>query len=433
MGDALMWQTERARSIRARREVGAAIRLARQSRGWRLADLAVRTGYSVSTLSRLETSRRRPTDLEQVRRIAGAVGIPMEVLGELLGVLCASGATVGFTAESPAEESDVRRRELLAAAGIAVPAVLLAGVDEALAIMPVPSAPATAPAVSSRLARLRGLYDSGSLARVIGALPSLLASASFLARTSPSPARYALLAACYDLATEALHKTGHQSASRVTADRAMTSAGLSGSAASAAYAARSLSIVLRHQGRQQLAERVTFLAGEELGKTGLRTRMQAAAYAQTLCTCAYSAAQAGNRDEALDLIGEAAKAAARNPGRPLPGYAIAITPAHVSLYEIGVHWSLGDAGAALHAARDLRPVQFPTAERRARLHTDLARAWWQWGRPEQTARSLIFAYRESPAEVISRPAMRRLADDLAARHPKLPAVAELRRLTAATR
>ncbi len=260
----------------------------------------------------------------------------------------------------------MRRRELLAA--LVLPYLLFSspGLMTLSPSCPSPPSPATATAVSTRLARLRGLYDSGSLARVIGALPDLLASAGFLARTSPGPARYALLAACYDLATEALHKTGHQSASRITADRAMTSAGLSGSAASAAYAARSLSIVLRHQGKQQeLAERVTFLAAEELGKTGLRTRMQAAAYAQTLCTCAYSAAQAGNRDQALDMIGEARQAAARNPGRPLPGYAIAITPAHVSLYEIGVRWSLGDAGAALHAARSLRPSQLPTAERRA--------------------------------------------------------------------
>jgi hypothetical protein len=44
MGGALMWQTERARSIRAHREVGAAIWFARENRGWRLADLAVRTG-----------------------------------------------------------------------------------------------------------------------------------------------------------------------------------------------------------------------------------------------------------------------------------------------------------------------------------------------------------------------------------------------------
>jgi hypothetical protein len=152
-----------------------------------------------------------------------------------------------------------------------------------------------------------------------------------------------------------------------------------------------------------------------------------------LCTCAYSAAQAGNREQALEMIGEADRAAARNPGQPLPGYKIAVTPAHVALYEIGVHWSLGDVGAALHAARNLRPGQLPTAERRGRLHTDLARAWWQWGKPDQSARSLIAAFRESPSEVTSRPAMRRIADDLAARYPKLPAVAELTRLTALRR
>lgn len=67
MSDALMWHTERARSIRANREVGAAIRFARENRGWRLADLAAQVGYSVSTISRLETSRREPTDLAQIR------------------------------------------------------------------------------------------------------------------------------------------------------------------------------------------------------------------------------------------------------------------------------------------------------------------------------------------------------------------------------
>jgi transcriptional regulator with XRE-family HTH domain len=82
MSDALMWETERGLTIRAHRQIGAAIRFARQHRGWRLADVGVQTGYSVSTLSRLETSRRSPTDLEQVRRVACSVGIPLDILGE---------------------------------------------------------------------------------------------------------------------------------------------------------------------------------------------------------------------------------------------------------------------------------------------------------------------------------------------------------------
>jgi hypothetical protein len=60
-----------------------------------------------------------------------------------------------------------------------------------------------------------------------------------------------------------------------------------------------------------------------------------------------------------------------------------ITVDQVILYRVGVHWSLGDAGAALHVGRGLHPGQFTTPERRGRLHTDLARAWWQGGKPEQ--------------------------------------------------
>ena len=58
----------------------------------------------------------------------------------------------------------------------------------------------------------------------------------------------------------------------------------------------------------------------------------------------------------------------------------------VTLYRVGVHWSLGDAGAALHVGRGLHPGQFPrfpTLERRGRLHNDLARAWWQGANPSR--------------------------------------------------
>lgn len=105
-----------------------------------------------------------------------------------------------------------------------------------------------------------------------------------------------------------------------------------------------------------------------------------------LCTCAYNAAQAGDRDRALDMIRQAAHVTARLPPRAIPGQPFTIGPAHFSLYEIGVHWSLGDAGAALHAGRGLHPHQSPTPERRGRLFTDLAPAWWQWGNPNRPRR-----------------------------------------------
>ncbi|MFI1933939.1 hypothetical protein [Streptomyces sp. NPDC020330] len=43
--------------------------------------------------------------------------------------------------------------------------------------------------------------------------------------------------------------------------------------------------------------------------TGLKTTAQAATFAQMLCTVAYAAAQAGDRDRALEMIGAAERAA----------------------------------------------------------------------------------------------------------------------------
>ncbi|MGW9211337.1 hypothetical protein ACWGR4_30725 [Embleya sp. NPDC055664] len=103
-----------------------------------------------------------------------------------------------------------------------------------------------------------------------------------------------------------------------------------------------------------------------------------------------------------------------------------VTPASVGgLYEVGVLYCLGDAGAALHAGRDLHPGRFPTAERRGRLHTDLARAWWQLGKPEQTAAALAAAHHEAPGEVRDRPTIRRVVTELAERHPKAIGVRDL--------
>jgi hypothetical protein len=162
-----------------------------------------------------------------------------------------------------------------------------------------------------------------------------------------------------------------------------------------------------------------------LETSGLRTDATAAAYAQMLCTLAYTAARARQRTEALAMVEEACRAARRLPQAAPPGRLFAISPAAVDLYAVSVHWALGDAGAALEAGKNLRPEQFPTAERKARLGTDMARAWWARQRPEQTAHALLDAYRASPGEVRDRPAIRRIVTELTERHPRTSGVREL--------
>jgi hypothetical protein len=93
-----------------------------------------------------------------------------------------------------------------------------------------------------------------------------------------------------------------------------------------------------------------------------------------LCTTAYTHARAGDGARALDLINAATRAARDLPDQVPEGRLFAITPAAVRLYGVGVHWALGNAGAALETGNSLHESQFATAERRGRMHTDLARA-----------------------------------------------------------
>ena len=55
----------------------------------------------------------------------------------------------------------------------------------------------------------------------------------------------------------------------------------------------------------------------------------------------------------------------------------------------------------------------------------MARAWWQWGKPAQTALALLAAYRQAPGEIRERPTIRKIAGNLAEQHPQVPGVREL--------
>lgn len=418
-----LWQSARARALITARDIGGVVRFARQARGWRQSDLGAATGYSSSTISRLETGRGTPADFDKLRRISLEAGIPSNVLGELLGILPADTDTLARINGKQEEDDPVRRRSLLVA-GLTIPLGLLTALDDSLASPAVPAAASTAD-VALLLRRARRLFDKGHLAQLMAGLPRLLAIAHMKAEQSRAPEDYACSAACYDLATEALNKIGHIAASRITADRSTICARMSGSPIAMAASARCLSIVLRHEGREQVADRITIQAAVALERKGLVNPAEAAAYAQMLCTCAYTAAQAGNRARALEMIRDAEHAVLRLPATSTSGRPFSVNAAQVDLYRVGVHWSLGDAGSAVSIGRRLHPEQFPTPERRGRLFTDLARAWWQWGKPEQTVHSLLDAHSHAPAEVRDRPAIRGIVTDLSRRYPKMPGVQEL--------
>lgn len=415
-----LWNSSKVRALVAQRRAGALIRLGRENRGWTLNVLGEQVGCSSATVSRLER-RTSVSDLSLVHRAAKAVGIPPHVLMSSLAPPAPSGSSATKVTASPhAEEDPMRRRSLLTATA-AGPAAMLLGLDQALADTP---APTGVGALDSRLAAARALYDRGAHSRLLALLPDLIAD-GHAAASSRRELDQARLSSVYSLSAALLSKLGSYDQARLTADRARTWAEVSGSSLASAAAARELAIVLRHQDRAGEAQRLMQSAASGVEATGLRTDAAASAYAQMLCTLAYTAARGGQRGDALAMVGEARRAASNLPSAAPPGRLFPISPAAVDLYGVGVHWALGDAGAALEAGRHLRADLFETAERKARLGTDMARAWWAWNRPEQTARALLDAYKASPGEVRDRPAIRGIVTELTQRHPRTAGVREL--------
>ncbi|NNN37745.1 helix-turn-helix transcriptional regulator [Streptomyces sp. S3(2020)] len=416
-----LWNTPKARALAAQRLPGALIRLGREHRSWSLAALGDRLGCSASTVSRLER-RSRVFDLTLVHRAAREVGIPLPILvSSLAPPTPSASADTKVTASPHAQEDPMHRRTLLTATATAGPVVLVLGVDQALAATPPPTGRGS---LDARMATARDLYDHGTHAKLLAALPGLIAD-GHAAASSRRELDQARLSSVYSLTASVLNKLGSYEQARIAADRARTWAEVSGSPLASASAARALAVVLRHQDRTEEAQHLMMAATAQVEATGLRTDALASAYAQMLCTLAYTAARGGRRAEASAMTEEARRAARALPHIAPAGRLFPISPAGVDLYAVGVHWALGDAGAALEVGKNLRPDQFATAERKARLGTDMARAWWAWGRPAQTASALLDAYRASPGEVRDRPAIRRVVTELAERHPQIAGVRDL--------
>jgi transcriptional regulator with XRE-family HTH domain len=76
-----VWHINALRTALESGDVGAIVRAVRQANHWTLAQLAVRCGYSVSTLSRWETGKQPLRDLQVLRGLAQALRIPGHLLG----------------------------------------------------------------------------------------------------------------------------------------------------------------------------------------------------------------------------------------------------------------------------------------------------------------------------------------------------------------
>lgn len=127
---------------------------------------------------------------------------------------------------------------------------------------------------------------------------------------------------------------------------------------------------------------------------------------------AVAAARRDDRDTAHAMLDEATRAASRlgyDGNDRWTGFGAT----NVLLHQVNIALTLGDAGTAITIARTVALNKVALAGRRATLYVDVARAYTQWGRHEHGLNALRTAYDVAPEEIRCRPAVQRIAGDLA--------------------
>jgi hypothetical protein len=275
-----------------------------------------------------------------------------------------------------------------------------------------PSAePAPLADLISRTAAARQAFTAARYNDLGRSLPGLLATAEATKHAACGDAARrqssAVLARAYVLAAELASKQ-HSDAAWVAADRALTAARASSMPVPVGEASRMLAITMRRSGRCSSA--VHFLTREagELDTADART---AAVRTTLLLTAAYSAAVGQDRTTSLALLDDAEADVTRRPEAPHGLFTVEATRTQVDVYRIGVLNALGTPDEGVKVSSGLDVDRMPTAERRARAWTDIARMWHALGNAQKTFNALRRVEQEAPLEV-RRPALRALTMDL---------------------
>jgi transcriptional regulator with XRE-family HTH domain len=421
--------------------IGAIMRTARRARGLTLAQLGQRTAYSASQISRYERGLA-PLTVTVLRRFAAALGLPPQIFGLLpaptrpdapIAVNPHPERTRGLTVMGEQWEDGedrVRRRELLAgaaglagAAALGLPASADAGSPQTLAVglenlLYGGGADAAYPAPLSALrtatAGARELFQSTRYGELGDVLPALIATATATRDRLDGDERLraeALLADAYTIAANFMTKLNDDQLAWATADRAVQTATASGDRLALADARRSVATVLRRTGRPAKGRELLLAAAHGIEPGAHADPDELSMYGTLLQTAAYTAAVDGNRSAAAELIAEAEATAVRL-GRDANHRHLAFGPTNVTLYQISIAQVLGDNGTAIECAGTLRPAAIPTRERQGRYWIDVARAYHQWGKPDDCFDALLSAERAAPAEVRYRPPVHRMARHL---------------------
>ncbi|MGX2995580.1 helix-turn-helix domain-containing protein [Streptomyces sp. JNUCC 64] len=441
-----LWDHPTMRRALSERDMGTVLRRFRQHTGISQTKIGALVGLSQPDISAIERGVREVTSADVLERIVTGLDIPADLppLASATDRFTPAGPTsVGAGADPADPEDDVRRRDLMTGAagisaalltpqsahGVPRPTTPTAHLERTLFESGATARPVPLSELDMALTRARAAFSAANYSQLGAVLPPLLATAEATRdRASAGRARdlaHASVARCYVLATELAVKH-HSPLALATSDRALTSARASGSPRVIAAAARMVAITLRRAGKAAEAARFLTRTALALTETHHGDPSPAVLDAKTvlLLTAGYSAAVAGDRSTALDLLNEADETVSRIPRthRRLDGlFAQGASTSECAMYRISSYNALRTPDDGITYTRRLDPFSLASPERTARYLTDSGRMWHQIGDGPRTYAALRAIERAAPEE-LRRPALRTLTTDLLHSPQHLPGI-----------
>jgi transcriptional regulator with XRE-family HTH domain len=374
------------------RALGRKIAAERHRRGLSQPELARMLGRSVAWVSQVERGVRKVDRMSVLESVASALDIP-------LAELAAEAPVVAAVNEGPPDAAGLR--------------VILSGAY-ALRAMLDGHRPAALRTLRARAHDAWDLTHAGRYTELTELLGRLIPDLETAARASPESQRgdvYELMASAYQACSAALAKLGEPEAAWIAADRAMAAAERAEKPMLVAAGAYRLVFVFMAARHFDQAEQTARTAAEALQHSAEAGDPQAVSLRGALTLQrAVVAARRNDHRHAYELLADAAQAAHRL-GEGRNDFDTEFGPANVSLHEIAVSVELGDAGRALSAAAAV-DATILSAERRARMLIDVARAHAQRRQVSEATTTLRQAEQITPEQVLGHELVRQLVSDL---------------------
>jgi tetratricopeptide (TPR) repeat protein len=386
--------------------LGRKIAAERRRRGLSQPELARMIDRSVAWVSQVERGVRRVDRMSVLEALAAALDVPLSELAAEAPVVAA------VTEESP---------------GVGELRLVLSGAYALRAMMDGHRAPALG-TLRTRSRRAWDLAHAGRYADLADLLRGLVPDLENAARAMSQDRRaevFELMAATYQACSAALAKLGEPEAAWIAADRAMAAAERAGNPLLVAAGAFRLVFVFISARHHDQAEETARTAAEALWTMADGGDPQAMSlWGGLTLQRAVVAARINDSDTAYDQL-ERAKQMAGRLGEGRNDYNTEFGPANVGLQEVAIAVDLGDAGRALRAAAAVDTSGL-SAERRARLLIETARAHAQRRQVDEAVAALLQAEQVTPELVRGHVLVRQLVADLLTMQD--PAAAELRDL-----